>query len=270
MATAESINARLAATLAPYEAQLASAKQQYETQQKLLGDQLAARQQQVQARYDTENQRFQQENQLLSQRLTDQNNRALQDAYIKAQQASKALPQQLAAQGMHGGMTETSMVRLNNNYQNNRNALDRDFQTNLSDLNRSYQNSLADLRLNYDQNMGDLDLTYQEKLAALGNDYFSREQDINARIAAAKAQAQAELAELAAAQLARRYYGDNDPKDTPTSSPGYVMTGSEIEVTRPDITSLRSGVTDYSNPTQSQINKAMQTLNTIRNLKAYK
>ena len=42
MATAESINARLAATLAPYEAQRAAAKQQYESQKKLLGDQLAA------------------------------------------------------------------------------------------------------------------------------------------------------------------------------------------------------------------------------------
>lgn len=141
MATTESINARLSATLAPYEAQLRTAEQEYNTQ---------------------------------AEKLKTESDRALQEAYIQSRMARKALPQQLAAMGLQGGPTETSLVRLQNNYANARN----------------------DIQQGYLDNLASLDLSYYEK-----------QQDINAQIAAAKAQAEAEIAELKAQQLAASQYG---------------------------------------------------------------
>lgn len=267
MANSDSIYAKLNAQTAPYEAQRAVAKQQYETGQRTLTEQLAARLQQLQNRYDSQrqqmvdsynrqrqqyqnqydtrrgalhnefnanNERYGNENRVITEQMAQNNARALQNAYIQARQAQRALPQYLAAQGMHGGMTETSMVRLNNNYQNNRNSIEQGYQKELAAVEREYQNALADLQRQYNSNvaeldtalqgnlagletshqgnlanldlgygddMSDLELAYAEKLAALGNEYYARDQDLLARITAAKAQAEYELAALRAAEL---------------------------------------------------------------------
>lgn len=134
------IQAQLAATTAPYEAQLRNLQLDYEASQK---------------------------------KQAEDNARRLQELYLSHEQNQRTLPQQLAAQGMNGGLTESSIVNLANTYQNNRNA-----------QNRTYQNALADLSLDYNKNRN----------------------TVNAQIAAAQAQAQAQLAALAA----RRSGGGGD------------------------------------------------------------
>ena len=91
----------------------------------------------------------------------------MQELYIINEQNKRTLPQQLAAQGMHGGLTESSMVDLANAYQKSRNQ-----------QNQTYQDALADLSLDYNKNRN----------------------TINAQIAAAQAQAQAQLEAQAQAQ----------------------------------------------------------------------
>lgn len=146
MATNEQvIQAQLAATTAPYEAQLSNLRAEYD----------ASREKQAR-----------------------ENAKRLNELYIMSEQNKRTLPQQLAVQGMNGGLTESSMVNLANTYMNNRNA-----------QNQAYQDNLADLTLAYNQNVN----------------------DINAKIAAARAQADAERAALAAEQEAtnksNRYSG---------------------------------------------------------------
>ena len=49
---------------------------------------------------------------------------ALQAAYIDRMRAQRDMPQQLATMGINGGMSETAAARLQNNYANNRNAIE--------------------------------------------------------------------------------------------------------------------------------------------------
>jgi hypothetical protein len=49
---------------------------------------------------------------------------ALREAYINQMQAQKAMPQQLSALGINGGMSESTAASLANNYASNRNAIE--------------------------------------------------------------------------------------------------------------------------------------------------
>ena len=73
-------------------------------------------------------------------------------AYIMHMQAQKALPQQLASQGVTGGATETANLGLATTYQNNVNDIDRNKANALQDI----DNAIVDL-----QNTGDLSAVEQ-------------------------------------------------------------------------------------------------------------
>lgn len=57
-----------------------------------------------------------------------------QEAYIENMLAKRDLPQQLAAQGMTGGLSESSQLALEANYGNQTNAARRDYDNNITDL----------------------------------------------------------------------------------------------------------------------------------------
>ena len=78
--------------------------------------------------------------------------------------SKKNLPQQLAAQGISGGESETSAVRLYNNYGNSRN-----------NINKTWNENLSDLELGYNQNLANLYAAYQERMAALDNSRAAQE-----------------------------------------------------------------------------------------------
>ena len=77
--------------------------------------------------------------------LTDTTNEALKQAYINKMQTLRNLPQQMRAQGLNGGASETTLASMNNNYGNARNQLETERLKQLANLQNTYQNNLAQL-----------------------------------------------------------------------------------------------------------------------------
>lgn len=77
--------------------------------------------------------------------LTDTTNDALKQAYINKMQTLRNLPQQMSAQGLNGGASETTLASMNNNYGNARNQLETERLKQLASLQSTYQNNLAQL-----------------------------------------------------------------------------------------------------------------------------
>ena len=77
--------------------------------------------------------------------LTDTTNEALKQAYITKMQPLRNLPQQMSAQGLNGGASETTLASMNNNYGNARNQLETERLKQLANLQNTYQNNLAQL-----------------------------------------------------------------------------------------------------------------------------
>lgn len=77
--------------------------------------------------------------------LNDSTNDALREAYINRMLSQRNLQQQLSAQGISGGASETTQASMLNNYEDSRNSLERERQRQLSDLMQTYQNNMAAL-----------------------------------------------------------------------------------------------------------------------------
>ena len=77
--------------------------------------------------------------------LNDTTNDALKQAYINKMQTLRNLPQQMSAQGLNGGASETTLASMNNNYGNARNQLETERLKQLANLQNTYQNNLAQL-----------------------------------------------------------------------------------------------------------------------------
>lgn len=76
-------------------------------------------------------------------------NEDLRQAYINSMMQQRGLDQAMAAQGMNGGMTETTRASMANSYGNNRNAINMKLAENIADQNLAYNNALADLQSQY-------------------------------------------------------------------------------------------------------------------------
>lgn len=75
--------------------------------------------------------------------------RALQEAYINRMMNERALQQQLNAQGLSGGATESAMASLLNNYGTSRNNINVAYNNNLAELEQAYLANLAQAQQNY-------------------------------------------------------------------------------------------------------------------------
>ena len=75
--------------------------------------------------------------------------RALREAYVNRMLSQRNLQQQLTAQGLSGGASETTMAGLRNNYGNARNNIETNRNDNLASLNNLYQTNLADALSQY-------------------------------------------------------------------------------------------------------------------------
>lgn len=75
--------------------------------------------------------------------------KAMQEAYVNRMMAQKNLQQQLTAQGLSGGASESAVAGLINNYGNARNEIDTTRNNNLSNLEQNYNQNLADIMQNY-------------------------------------------------------------------------------------------------------------------------
>lgn len=72
-------------------------------------------------------------------------NDALREAYINRMLTERNLQQQLTAQGLNGGASETTTASMYNNYANARNQLERERQNQIGSLSNIYQNNMAQL-----------------------------------------------------------------------------------------------------------------------------
>lgn len=77
--------------------------------------------------------------------LNGATNDALREAYINRMLSQRNLQQQLSAQGISGGASETTQASMLNNYESSRNELEKERQRQLSDLMQVYQNNMGAL-----------------------------------------------------------------------------------------------------------------------------
>ena len=80
----------------------------------------------------------------------------LRELYIARMMADKALPVQMAAQGINGGAAESTLAGNRNQYQTNRNTLYQDASAKLADLLKTYNTSVNSNEQNLAQQMADL------------------------------------------------------------------------------------------------------------------
>lgn len=103
------------------------------------------------------------------QNLTDDNEQALREAYIRKMLDARDMAQLLTAQGLTGGASETTTANMLNNYANNRNALNRDFARNLLSLSTNHESSLADILGKYNDKVAQAEQAYASNAAQLEN-----------------------------------------------------------------------------------------------------
>lgn len=77
--------------------------------------------------------------------LNGATNNALREAYINRMLSQRNLQQQLSAQGISGGASESTQASMLNNYESSRNDLEQERQNQLANLMQTYQNNMAAL-----------------------------------------------------------------------------------------------------------------------------
>ena len=95
--------------------------------------------------------------------------KTLQESYVNRMLTQKNLGQQLAAQGISGGASESAMAGIANNYGNSRNSINDTWNTNRSDLQNTYQNNLAQLIQSYNSDLAQLESNYANQQASLNS-----------------------------------------------------------------------------------------------------
>lgn len=100
-------------------------------------------------------------------KVNDATDKALREAYVNKMQSRRTMGQQMAAQGLNGGYSETTAAGLENNYGNARNALETERTSQLNDLGVTYQNNMAALQNILSQGVAGDTSNYYTNLAAL-------------------------------------------------------------------------------------------------------
>ena len=95
--------------------------------------------------------------------------KTLQESYVNRMLTQKNLGQQLAAQGISGGASESAMAGIANNYGNSRNSINETWNNNKADLSNTYQNSLAQLVQSYNSDLAQLESNYANQQSALNS-----------------------------------------------------------------------------------------------------
>jgi len=108
-------------------------------------------------------------------------NRSLRQAYINKMINEKNLAQQMSAQGLSGGASESTLAKLYNNYGNSRNNIENTRANNLSDLEQTLNTNKASALQTYNNALADLEnrrMQYAMSLEdALANNQVSATQN---------------------------------------------------------------------------------------------
>lgn len=97
----------------------------------------------------------------------DDANKSLQQAYINYMMNRRNLAQNLAAAGISGGATESSLANMYNNYGNSRNNINTTLAQNLRDLQNTYQNNVANANQAYNSQWAEANQNYNNYLNQL-------------------------------------------------------------------------------------------------------
>ena len=98
---------------------------------------------------------------------------ALREAYVNRMMSQKNLPQQLNAAGLNGGAAESAVAQLLNNYGNARNSIETQSMNDLANLLNQYQNNANSAGQQYAQALNDLEANNYNYQAKLNNDLTS-------------------------------------------------------------------------------------------------
>lgn len=98
---------------------------------------------------------------------------AMRDAYVSQQKAMRDMPVTLAAQGIRGGMTESTYGNLLKTYQNSRNAATTSYNQQYGDLTQNYQNNMTELENAYRKNISDIKAAQNADAWARANDSWA-------------------------------------------------------------------------------------------------
>ena len=86
-----------------------------------------------------------------AEKLKNERDAALRENWILQQRAEAALPEQMAASGINGGASETSLADLRARYQGNRNDIQGNYMENLGDLTQQTQSEKAENERNLNE-----------------------------------------------------------------------------------------------------------------------
>ena len=101
--------------------------------------------------------------------IMDESRNSLKQAYINKRLSEKNIDQQMAAQGLSGGATETTRASMSNNYGNARNEINRTTNNNLSQLEGSYNENLAAALSAYNQAIAQAQLAKAQQAMEIEN-----------------------------------------------------------------------------------------------------
>lgn len=108
--------------------------------------------------------------------------KALQEAYINRMMNERSLAQQLNAQGLNGGASESAIASMLNNYGTSRNNINTALDGSLRELEQNYNSNLASALQNYNDAVGsveDTNLSYKMQLEnALANNILGSYQNL--------------------------------------------------------------------------------------------
>jgi len=94
---------------------------------------------------------------------------SLRQAYINNMMNRKNLGQQMSAQGLTGGATETTLASMANNYGNARNGINTTLNNNLSDLEGNYSDNLSQAQQAYNSAVASANLAKAQQAMQLEN-----------------------------------------------------------------------------------------------------
>lgn len=117
---------------------------------------------------------------------------SLKQAYINNMLSRRNIGQQLSALGMNGGLTETTLAGLANNYGNQRNNINTTLNRNLADIESKYNNNLSELEGNYGSELANALQAYNNALANASSQKSQQLIDLENTLASNKLQEVAE------------------------------------------------------------------------------
>lgn len=94
---------------------------------------------------------------------------SLKQAYINKMMSQRNLGQQMSAQGLNGGATETTLANMSNNYGNARNNINTTANTNLSNLEGNYSNNVSQALQAYNSAVANANAQKAQQIMQLEN-----------------------------------------------------------------------------------------------------